>query len=103
MSKIETMGKLREVVVVNSIGTKRMTFRTQMTREESFEALNEQGRVFKLEMRSWNAETGETEIDLVPANGVMVLYEYYEPPKEAASPALPPEVATLGETKHGKA
>ena len=94
MSKIETMGKLTDVIVVNSIGTKRMTFRTQMTREEFFAAMNDQGRVFKLEMRSFNAETGETEINLVPGNGVMALYDYCEPPIE--SPALPPEGPELG-------
>lgn len=79
------MGKLTEVIVVNSIGTKRMTFRTQMTREEFFAAMNDQGRVFQLEMRSWNAETGETEIALVPGNGVMALYDHCEPPMEEAT------------------
>ena len=96
MSKIETMGKLTEVIVVNSVGTKRITFRTQMTREEFFEALNEQGRVFKLEMQGWNAETGESEIALVPGNGVMALYDGCDPPMEDESPTLPPESTELG-------
>lgn len=78
MSKIETMGKLTDVIVVNGLGTKPMAFRTEMSREEFFAAMQEQGRVFQLEMRSWNAETGETEIALVPGNGVMVLYDYCE-------------------------
>ena len=96
MSKIETMGKLTGITVVNGVGMKPMLFCTEMTKDEFFDALNEQGRVFQLEMRSWNAETGETEIALVPGNGVMVLYEGHDPPMDDESPTLPPEGSELG-------
>ena len=82
MSKIETMGKLSEVIVLHPVGMKPMSFRTKMTKDDFFDALNEQGRVFRLEMRSFNEETGETEIDLVPGNGVMALYDGRDPPIE---------------------
>jgi hypothetical protein len=90
------MSKLSEVIVLHPVGMKPMSFRTKMTKDDFFEALNEQGRVFQLQMRSWNAETGETEIALVPGNGVMVLFDGCEPPMEEASPALPPEGSQLG-------
>ena len=96
MSKTETMSKLSEVIVLHQVGMKPMSFCTEMTKDEFFDALNEQGRVFQLQMRSWNAETGETEIALVPGNGVMVWYEGRDPPMDDASPALPPEGPKLG-------
>jgi hypothetical protein len=90
------MGKLSEVIVLHQVGMKPMSFRTKMTENDFFGALNEQGRVFQLEMRSWDAETGEAEITLVPGNGVMALYEGYNPPIEDESPTLPPEGPELG-------
>lgn len=84
-------GKLSGVTEVNGIGTRHMSLRTQMTKDQFFEAMNEQGRVFKLEMRSWDAETGEAEITLVPGNGLMAWYEGHNPPIEDESPTLPPE------------
>ena len=76
------MSKLSEVIVLHPVGMKPMLFYTEMTKDDFFDALNEQGRVFQLEIRSWDAETGETEIALVPGNGVMVLYESHDPPIE---------------------
>jgi hypothetical protein len=90
------MSKLSEVIVLHQVGMKPMSFRTKMTKDDFFDALNEQGRVFRLQMRSWDAETGETEIALVPGNGVMALYEGYDPPIEDPSPTLPPEGPELG-------
>jgi hypothetical protein len=89
-------GKLIGVTEVNGIGTRQMSFRTQMTKDQFFEAMNEQGRVFKLEMRSWDAETGEAEIILVPGNGLMAWYEGHNTPIEDESPTLPPEGPQLG-------
>jgi hypothetical protein len=80
-------GKLIGVTEVNGIGTRRMSFRTQMTKDQFFDAMNEQGRVFKLEMRSWDAETGEAEITLVPGNGLMAWYEGHNPPIETETMA----------------
>ena len=90
------MSKLSEVIVLHQVGMKPMLFCTEMTKDEFFDALNEQGRVFQFQMRSWNAETGETEIALVPGNGVMVLYEGHDPPMDDESPTLPPEGSELG-------
>ncbi len=89
-------GKLIGVTEVNGIGTRHMSFRTQMTKDQFFDVMNEQGRVFKLEISSWDAETGEAEITLVPGNGVMALYEGYNPPIDDESPTLPPEGPQLG-------
>ena len=89
-------GKLIGVTEVNGIGTRHMSFRTQMTKDQFFDAMNEQGRVFKLEMRSWDAETGEAEITLVPGNGLMAWYEGHNTPIEDESPTLPPEGPELG-------
>jgi hypothetical protein len=94
-------GKLIEVTEVNGIGTRHMSFRTQMTKDQFFEAMNEQGRVFKLEMRSWDAETGEAEITLVPGNGLMAWYEGHNPPIEDESPTLPPEDPNLARSNLG--
>jgi hypothetical protein len=63
--------------------------------------MNQQGRVFKLEMRSWDAETGEAEITLVPGNGLMAWYEGYDPPIEDESPTLPPEGPHLARSNLG--
>jgi hypothetical protein len=94
-------GKLIGVTEVNGIGTRQMSFRTQMTKDQFFEAMNEQGRVFKLEMRSWDAETGEAEITLVPGNGLMAWYEGHNPPIEDESPTLPPEAPHLARSHLG--
>ena len=93
--------KLIGVTEVNGIGTRHMSFRTQMTKDQFFEAMNEQGRVFKLEMRSWDAETGEAEITLVPGNGLMAWYEGHNPPIEDESPTLPPEDPHLARSNLG--
>jgi hypothetical protein len=90
-------GKLIGVTEVNGIGTRRMSFRTQMTKDQFFDAMNEQGRVFLLEMRSWDAETGEAEITLVPGNGLMAWYEGHNTPIEDELPTLPPEGPEQGD------
>jgi hypothetical protein len=72
-----------------------------MTKDQFFDAMNEQGRVFKLEMRSWDAETGEAEITLVPGNGLMAWYEGHNPPIEDESPTLPPEGPHLARSNLG--
>jgi hypothetical protein len=95
-------GKLIGVTEVNGIGTRRMSFRTQMTKDQFFDAMNEQGRVFKLEMRSWDAETGEAEITLVPGNGLMAWYEGHNPPIQDESPTLPPEDPHLARSNLGR-
>jgi hypothetical protein len=94
-------GKLIGVTEVNGIGTRQMSFRTQMTKDQFFDAMNEQGRVFKLELRSWDAETGEAEITLVPENGLMAWYEGHNPPIEDESPTLPPEDPHLARSNLG--
>jgi hypothetical protein len=90
------MSKLSEVIVLNPVGMKPMSFRTKMTKDDFFDALNEQGRVFQLQMQIWDAETGEAEISLVPGNGIMAFYEGNDAPMEDASPTLPPEGSQLG-------
>jgi hypothetical protein len=94
-------GKLIGVTEVNGIGTRHMSFRTQMTKDQFFDAMNEQGRVFKLELRSWDAETDEAEITLVPGNGLMAWYEGHNPPIEDESPTLPPEGPNLARSNLG--
>ncbi len=93
--------KLIGVTEVNGIGTRRMSFRTQMTKDQFFDAMNEQGRVFLLEMRSWDAETGEAEITLVPGNGLMAWYEGHNTPIEDESPTLPTEGPRLARSNLG--
>ena len=93
--------KLIGVTEVNGIGTRQMSFRTQMTKDQFFDAMNEQGRVFKLEMRSWDAETGEAEITLVPGNGLMAWYEGHNTPIEDELPTLPPEGPHLARSNLG--
>jgi hypothetical protein len=78
-----------------------MSFRTQMTKDQFFDAMNEQGRVFLLEMRSWDAETGEAEITLVPGNGLMAWYEGHNTPIEDESPTLPTEGPRLARSNLG--
>jgi hypothetical protein len=72
-----------------------------MTKDQFFDAMNEQGRVFLLEMRSWDAETGEAEITLVPGNGLMAWYEGHNTPIEDESPTLPTEGPRLARSNLG--
>lgn len=72
--KYEINSPNMQCIQVRAVGSCELSFRVEMTRDEFLTAIEEHGRVFRLHVAEYNADTRQGKITLVPDNGVVGFY-----------------------------
>jgi hypothetical protein len=66
------------MMMIGDVGSKRLEFSTVLSQKEFFELMRETNRIFSFALRTWNPETGDAVIELVPGNGMALVSTYAE-------------------------
>jgi hypothetical protein len=61
------------MMMIGDVGSKRLEFSTVLSQKEFFELIRETNRIFSFALRTWNPETGDAVIELVPTNGMALV------------------------------
>jgi hypothetical protein len=71
----KTMEKFepKMMMMIGDVGSKRLEFSTVLSQKEFSELIRETNRIFSFALRTWNPETGDAVIELVPGNGMALI------------------------------
>ena len=63
-----TKSEPKMMVMIGDLGSKRLELSTVLSQKEFSELILETNRIFSFALRTWDAETGNAVIELVPGN-----------------------------------
>jgi hypothetical protein len=66
------------MMMIGDVGSKRLEFSTVLSQKQFFELMRETNRIFSFALRTWDPETGNAVIELVPGNGMALVSKYAE-------------------------
>jgi hypothetical protein len=61
------------MMMIGDVGSKRLEFSTVLSQKEFSELIRETNRIFSFALRTWDSETGNAVIELVPGNGMALI------------------------------
>jgi hypothetical protein len=61
------------MMMIGDVGSKRLEFSTVLSQKEFLELIRETNRIFSFALRTWDSETGNAVIELVPGNGMALI------------------------------